>query len=211
MCRVFLLGSSLIKAPESNSTTLEPRAYRHMLLHLASSVQLHSSSHHSSCSKISQRTGIKGRCRFNMPADVCQATKMTMGHGTVIIKRTVSNIYLNAFNEALLLALKSNHEVQLLFGVGGCIALYYVVGYSTKPQNRFDQLPLMSLARSLERRIAAEAADHLPRDKRVIVQRRLSSLGRTLVSEQEIRLLWLLGSFYTILRLILLIRVLKCT
>ena len=47
-----------------------------------------------------------------------------------------------------------------------------------------DELPLVALRRSLERRIDAEPSESVPLENRVLVRRRLFSLGGALVSEQ---------------------------
>ncbi len=57
-----------------------------------------------------------------MPADVCSAIGMISGTGKVCLKRSASSIYLNAFNSAMMLTFKLNHDLQLLFGTGRCIA-----------------------------------------------------------------------------------------
>ena len=172
--RGVLLNSTPLDPCAREDSGLAYHAYRNLLLRLANSVQIHNTSHHSTCSKNSQRTGMKNQYQFVMPRDVTAATEMERNGSHIKSKRYSSSIYLNAFNEAMLLGFKSNHDLQLLFGTGRCIALHCVVRYITKSQNRIHQLPLISLDRSMERRIAPEAADQVPRDSRVRVRRRLS-------------------------------------
>ena len=126
--RALHLISCSVPTPTGNATKLKCRKYKHMLLRLASSVQMRSAAHHSSRSKGSKRTGIKNQCSFGMLADDCSATEIISGTVKVCLKCSASNIYLNAFNRAMMLRYKSNHDLQLLFGKRECIAFYYVVG-----------------------------------------------------------------------------------
>ena len=123
MQALLLGGYSPHELSENATDELLRHTYQHLVLRLASIVQMHSNCHHSSCTKGSQRTGFRNQCRFGMPADICYATELVTGSARIETKRSASNIYLNAFNTAMLLALKSNHDLQLLLGTGGCIAL----------------------------------------------------------------------------------------
>ena len=121
-----------------------------------------------------------------MPADVCHATHIETGSDKIELHRSSTNIYVNAFNAALLLALKWNHDFQLLLGTRGCIALYYVVKYIKELQSRIGTLPIVSRVRALERRMVNEASQEVPIKSRAIVRRPLPALGRAMVSEQKI-------------------------
>ena len=86
----------------------------------------------------------------------------------------------------LLPVLKANHDFQLLLGIGGAIALYYVVGYITKSQGRLQQHQVLALARTLERRKMEEKLKEVQPENRDVARRTVSALARASVSNQEI-------------------------
>ncbi len=132
---------------------------RRLIIQFANIVQMHSTSHHSSCTKGYQRIGICNQCRFGLPADICHTTELVRGACKLKLKRTAHIVYLKPFNSALIFAVWSNNDEQLLLGTGEYITLYYVFKYIIKCKIRVDQLPLICSARELGRQRQARASN----------------------------------------------------
>ena len=183
--RSLILGAiPVYPIPENCGNELEFYGYKYLLLlRLGPSVQAHSSKHHSSCSKSSQRAVLKNKCRFGMPADVCLAAHLVTVSGIIELQRSSTNIYVNAFNTALLFALKLIDDFRLLLGTGGSIFLYYVFKYIMKSQSRIDHLPIVFL--DLGNLMVKDAIQEVPIERRAIIPRGLSSIGRAMASDQE--------------------------
>ena len=86
--RAILLGGGRLHIPRhtnelSARSQLEHKIYRFLLMRIANSVQMHSASHHSSCTKGSQRTALKDQCRFGMPQDINPETRLDAKLGKV--------------------------------------------------------------------------------------------------------------------------------
>ena len=155
--RALLLGCGRIHIPKSVNQQREQvdllmKPYKYILARIANIVQKHSTSLHSSCAKGSKRTALANQCRFGRPADMAVKTSLDERTGKVVLKRSASNIFVNPFLEVILPVLKANHDFQLLFGMGGAISLYKVVGYITITQGRVDHYQVLALARALQRR-----------------------------------------------------------
>ncbi len=159
---------------------------RRLIIQFANIVQMHSTSHHSSCTKGYQRIGICNQCRFGLPADICHTTELVRGACKLKLKRTAHIVYLKPFNSALIFAVWSNNDEQLLLGTGEYITLYYVFKYIIKCKIRVDQLPPICSAGELGRLRQAKASNVLSLEHRAICRRILSAPERTLVSDPEI-------------------------
>ena len=119
---------------------------------VASKVQIHSSSHSSTCFKY----GRKNSCRFNMPRKLVP-TSYVDKYGVIHIAR--HNEWVVPWNPAITTCLRSNHDISSVPTVSKSLALlYYLTNYSTKD----DISPQQILLKAALLKDCAEIAKNSP-------------------------------------------------
>jgi hypothetical protein len=101
---------------------------------LATQVNIHKSSHTSSCRKFGAK-----ECRFNFPREIVAASFFNEQTGSILSHR--NHKWLNPYNKILMFLLRCNHDIQLLTTSADALALiYYITDYATKRQLKSYEL-----------------------------------------------------------------------
>ncbi|XP_062618879.1 uncharacterized protein LOC134280486 [Saccostrea cucullata] len=70
--------------------------------------------------------------------DYINALKISKNRTTVIMKRSISEVYVNNYNPYILQALRSNMDIQFITNVWACIA--YLTSYICKPERSMSEM-----------------------------------------------------------------------
>ena len=122
--------------------------------------------------------GRKGRCRFHMPRAPAAATRLTNDQDRGLPKRTLyvtrrekgRDESINAFNPELLLAWKSNMDIQFVSSLHGVVA--YICAYMTKDEPESMQ------------QCVREALAELPPDSSRF--KKIFKIGTVILSKREL-------------------------
>ncbi len=178
---------SLLDKIEWPSSDSENESMFHALLlsQIALLTQQHRFYHVDSCFKKSSMG--QGFCRYCFPRK-CEPETRIDPNGVLTLRRAPHNEYINAFNDVLLLVLRSNHDIRFLLGSGTTDALYYILKYITKCQNEVDSVEGILMA-SFDRRQQTEKGNEeggSPMSQKDAGRARVNSMVLSLFKRQEI-------------------------
>lgn len=95
---------------------------------VAQKVQMHSSSHNATCYKDNTRESKV--CRFDFPRPTMLNSEID-SNGTIRLRR--DNIWVNPWNPAIALLIRSNHDINFIPSSIKALALiHYIIKYATK-------------------------------------------------------------------------------
>ncbi|POM75858.1 LOW QUALITY PROTEIN: Hypothetical protein PHPALM_6979, partial [Phytophthora palmivora] len=115
--------------PSIDDERWPPNAVAFAVAMLVFMLNLHWWSHVGSCFKPS-RASSPGQCRYRFPRD--RAVSTSCSSAGVTIARQTPFEYVNGFNACLMLAFKSNHDIQVLIGgLEALLRIYYTTKHVT--------------------------------------------------------------------------------
>ncbi|OWZ03387.1 hypothetical protein PHMEG_00024892 [Phytophthora megakarya] len=144
-------------------------------------------SHTGSCFKSSRSSSGDPVCRYSFPRRCVSATRFR--NQGVELCRKPAHEYINGFNNVLMAAFKSNHDIQVLLG-GRDMAnrIYYCCKYVTKDQHQIDSVAAVALA-AVRRRQEKELTqsnllvEHA--EKLCVSRKRVAPIAYNLSNRQE--------------------------
>jgi hypothetical protein len=149
-------------------------------------LNLHWWSHAGSCFKKSSAAA-PGQCRYNFPRARVART-MSSNDGVTLARRAPFE-FVNGFNTEMMLAFKSNHDIQVMIGgPNTLLQIFYVTKYVAKMQEHIDSITAVALA-AFQRRQLREARDEEAAasiDRATIGRRRVASLLYAITNRREI-------------------------
>ncbi|KAE9257986.1 hypothetical protein PF002_g517 [Phytophthora fragariae] len=148
-------------------------------------LNLHWWSHAGSCFKKSS-TAAPGQCRYNFPRARAACTSCT-SDGVTLARRAPFE-FVNGFNTEIMLAFKSNHDIQVMIGGLSALRIFYATKYVTKMQEHIDSITAVALA-AIRRRQLREARNEeavANTDRATIGRRRVASLLYAITNRREI-------------------------
>jgi len=175
--------------PSIDDNRWVPRAAAFAVSLLVFLFNLHWWSHVGSCFKKS-RASATGQCRYGFPRDRVEQTCCSPD-GVTLVRRTPFE-FVNGFNREMMLAFRSNHDIQVMIGGrGALLRIYYATKYVTKMQQQVDSITAVALA-AFKRRQLHEArdgddnVDAPPIQRAAIGRRRVASLLYAITNRREI-------------------------
>ncbi|KAE9131747.1 hypothetical protein PF005_g2556 [Phytophthora fragariae] len=146
-------------------------------------LNLHWWSHAGSCFTKSSAAA-SGQCRYNFPwaRTSCSSDGITLG-------RRAPFEFVNGFNTDIMLAFKSNHDIQVMIGgLGALLRIFYATKYVTKMQEHIDSITAVALAafQSRQLREARDEESVANTDRATIGRRRVASLLYAITNRCEI-------------------------
>jgi hypothetical protein len=178
--------------PSIDDERWAPRAIAFAVFVLVFLLNLHWWSHVGSCFKNS-RASAPGQCRYGFPR-ARQAQTCCSSDGVTLARRAPFE-YVNGFSREMLLAFRSNHDIQVMIGGrNALLRIYCATKYVTKMQKQVDSITAVALA-AFKRRQLREArnadnnANESPMDtqqRAAIGRRRVASLVYAITNRREI-------------------------
>ncbi|KAE9096917.1 hypothetical protein PF005_g15397 [Phytophthora fragariae] len=149
-------------------------------------LSLHWWSHAGSCFNNSS-TAAPGQCHYNFPR--ARAARTSCSSDGVTLARRAPFEFVNGFNTEIMLAYKSNHDIQVMIGgLGALLRIFYATKYVIKMQEHIDSITAVALA-AFRRRQLREARDEeavANTDCATIVRWRVASLLYAITNWREI-------------------------
>ncbi|KAE9326411.1 hypothetical protein PF008_g16654 [Phytophthora fragariae] len=149
-------------------------------------LSLHWWSHAGSCFNNSS-TAAPGQCHYNFPR--ARAARTSCSSDGVTLARRAPFEFVNGFNTEIMLAYKSNHDIQVMIGgLGALLRIFYATKYVIKMQEHIDSITAVALA-AFRRRQLREARDEeavANTDCATIVRWRVASLLYAITNRREI-------------------------
>jgi hypothetical protein len=149
-------------------------------------LNLHWWSHAGSCFKKSS-AAVPGQCRYNFPR--ARAARTSWSSDGVTLARRPPFEFVNSFNTEMMLAFKSNHDIQVMIGgLDVLLRIFYATKYVTKVQEHIDSITAVALA-AIHRHQLREARDEeavANADRATIGRRRVASLLYAITNRREI-------------------------
>ncbi|KAE9335950.1 hypothetical protein PF008_g13252 [Phytophthora fragariae] len=146
-------------------------------------LNLHWWSHAGSCFTKSSASA-SGQCRYNFP----WARTSCSSDGITLARRAPFE-FVNGFNTDIMLAFKSNHDIQVMIGgLGALLRIFYATKYVTKMQEHIDSITAVALAafQSRQLREARDEESVANTDRATIGRRRVASLLYAITNRCEI-------------------------
>ncbi len=106
--------------------------------------QNHSWTHSKSCFKKFAHTPFGVVCRFAFPQSTTSVIMVNVNFK--IIPQYWSNEYINGYSTVIVATFKCNHDIRCLIGGDGLNLTYYIMKYTTKNQNEFENLVALHLS-----------------------------------------------------------------
>jgi len=161
------------------------RAVEFAIAMLVFMLNLHWWSHAGSCFK-KNRSSSPGRCRYGFPrARIAQTSCSSEG---VALARRAPFEFVNGFNCEIMLAFKSNHDIQVMIGgLNALLRIYYATKYVTKMQEQVDSITAVALAAFKRRQLREARNDETAHANRAAIgRRRVASLLYAITNRREI-------------------------
>ncbi|ETI30094.1 hypothetical protein F443_22787, partial [Phytophthora nicotianae P1569] len=180
------VGRALVLLPPSvDDERLATRALAFAVSLLVFMLNLHWWSHVGSCFKKS-RSALSGRCRYGYPRP--RAERTCCSSDGVTLARRAPFEYVNGFNSEMMLAFKSNHDIQVMIGgLNALMHIYYATKYVTKMQEHVDSITAVALAAFQRRRLReARNEDTTAVERTATGRKRVSSLLFAITNRREI-------------------------
>jgi hypothetical protein len=181
-----VVARALVLLPPSvDDERWAPRAVAFAVSILVFMLNLHWWSHAGSCFKKS-RASSRGQCRYGFPrARIAQTFCSSDG---VALERRAPFEFINGFNREMMLAFRSNHDIQVMIGgANALLRIYYATKYVTKMQEQIDSITAVALA-AFKRRQQREVRDDeaTSSERAAIGRRRVASLLFAITNRREI-------------------------
>ncbi|KAE9013773.1 hypothetical protein PR003_g14794 [Phytophthora rubi] len=185
--RQDLVARALMTLPPSPDDARWPaRCIAFAVSMLVFMLSLHWWSHAGSCFNNSS-TAAPGQCHYNFPR--ARAARTSCSSDGVTLARRAPFEFVNGFNTEIMLAYKSNHDIQVMIGgLGALLRIFYATKYVIKMQEHIDSITAVALA-AFRRRQLREARDEeavANTDCATIVRRRVASLLYAITNWREI-------------------------
>lgn len=122
------------RAAPSTSAAESDAKFMEKIFHDSNNVarikQLHSKHHTATCFKYSGRLSTKNNCRFGMPRDLVEVSRID-NYGIVHLAR--NNAWVNPWNPFIASCIRSNQDISWIPTVSKSLSLlYYITNYATK-------------------------------------------------------------------------------